>query len=307
MVQAPLSLSSPARPVRPPDLDDAGRSYSRGAQHERVPLASAAPASAGHRSAQMSSPVIGHTILPGQSSRSALTSARAPFPGVAALWHPAAAPRRPAAERAVAAAVLQVQCFMIVNSYWIARLHAQGHEYGTAVRCARTPATSQRAGERVADSGQLFQLGLDLLQPRFEQGAHLGAARSCVHFQDGADVLQRQADALGSAHKPKPGDRLAVVETVPRRGFGRGSNQPFSLVEANRRGGHACEARGLAHGQELVLGWGARGHWCSSLHLQVRCKVKRDATVRLAAGRLQSPADGGLCKERNSRQSGQQV
>src|SRR6185369_3945013 len=65
------------------------------------------------------------------------------------------------------------------------------------------------------------------------------------HF---ADLGQGQAQCLGRAHEPQPGDRVLVVGAVPAGGAVRGREEPGVLVEPDgshrycRSGGELADA-----------------------------------------------------------------
>src|SRR4051794_31461497 len=76
------------------------------------------------------------------------------------------------------------------------------------------------------------------------------------HF---ADLGQGQAQCLGRAHEPQPGDRVLVVGAVPARGAVWGREEPGVLVEpdgSHRYGGSGGELAAAPPGRAVGGGDG---------------------------------------------------
>ena len=91
---------------------------------------------------------------------------------------------------------------------------------------------------------------LQLLDRR-DQSRRVGARSRRQLGELGADLVERQADALGEDDEGDPAQHRARIAAVARAGA-LGGDQPALLVEAQGRGGDAAAPRDLADGQQLV-------------------------------------------------------
>jgi hypothetical protein len=133
-------------------------------------------------------------------------------------------------------------------------------ESGGAVTGVGEPTAVERQTSAADAFGQpdleTLELGDPVFDPRRPRGREPGpvAASRCLVGRKlrelGADLVERQPDALSEDDERDPAEHRPPVAAVARA-RALGADQPALLVEAKGRGGHAAPACDLADGQQV--------------------------------------------------------